>query len=148
MMWYMSRFVCNCAFVCERWCVWLVKCSLSELTNQVNELISRSISRRTCFLVDELSVNSINSVLCVHLGDFNRNLVCLYLGDLNQKFQVHLVWTQIIENVLTPSSFLPLKYDLPLEPNNRVSRRTQWLVGKGLEAVNHSPIKNKEIRNR
>ena len=46
-------------------------CGLSELTNQVNERIAKSTSRMTCILVDELSVSSINSVLCVHLGDFN-----------------------------------------------------------------------------
>jgi len=54
-----------------------------------------------------------------------------------------LIKTQATENVLTPSSFLPLKYDLLLGPNNRVSRHTQWLVGKELEAVNHPPIKTK-----
>jgi len=37
--------------------------------------------------------------------------------------------------VLTLSSIFPLKYNLPLEPHNRVSRRTQWLVWKELEEV-------------
>jgi len=36
------------------------------------------MSRMTCILIDELSVSSINIVLCVHLGDFSR------------KFKVHL----------------------------------------------------------
>jgi len=45
---------------------------LSEFTNQVNERIAKSISRMTCILVDELSVSSINIIMCVHLGDFNR----------------------------------------------------------------------------
>jgi len=46
---------------------------LSELINQVNEQIAKSISRMTCILVDELSVSLINIVMYVHLGDFSRN---------------------------------------------------------------------------
>jgi len=66
-------------------------CGLSELTNQVNERIAKSISQMTCILIDELSVKSINSVLCVYLGDCNRKLFCIHHGDLNKKFQVQFV---------------------------------------------------------
>jgi len=41
----------------------------------------------------------------------------------------------MIGKVLTLSSFLPLKHDLLLGTHNGVSRRTQWLVGKELDAV-------------
>ena len=63
---------------------------------------------------------------------------------MNQKFQVHLAWTQTAENVLAPSSFLPLKYDLLLGPDNSVSRRTQWFVGKEPEVVKSSLFENIE----
>jgi len=48
---------------------------------------------------------------------------------------MHLDWDQAIENVLIPSSFLSLKYDLLVGPHNGVCRRTQLLVGKELEEV-------------
>jgi len=40
-----------------------------------------------------------------------------------------------------------LKYDLLLRPHNGVSGRTQRLVERKLQAVNHPFFKDKEIRN-
>ena len=74
----------------------------------------------------------------------SRVVLPIHLDDLNQKFQAHLVRAQTIENVLSPSSFLPLKCDLLLEPDSRVSRRTQWLAGKELEVVKPSSFSNIE----
>ena len=53
--------------------------------------------------------------------------------------------TQASEAVLTLSSFLPLKCNLLIGPYNRVSRRTQWLLGKELEAVKLFPFENLKI---
>jgi len=48
----------------------------------------------------------------------------------------------MIGKVLTPSSSLPLKYDLLLRPHNGVSRHTQRLVEREQEAVKLFPFEN------
>jgi len=63
-------------------------CGLSELTNQVNKRIAKSISRLTCILVNELSVSSIKVVRLIWLGIFNRIS------------KVHMAWIQIIRKEL------------------------------------------------
>jgi len=45
---------------------------LSELTNRVDERITKSISQITCIVINEISVSSIKVVSLVCLGDLNQ----------------------------------------------------------------------------
>ena len=62
---HMLALVCKCEFTLARLAS---RCGLSEPTNRVSERIVKGVSRITCSLMNELSVNSIEGCL----------LVCLY----------------------------------------------------------------------